>query len=336
MPRIVCDGRELTLAPNENLLDALLAAGLRVASSCRAGACQTCLVQATRGTPPARAQQGLKDAQRLQGYFLACQATPTEDLEVSLSSARALDVPARITSVEALAADVLRVLITPQNPLQYRAGQYITLTRTDGLARAYSIASQTSSEQGCLELHVRVISRGQMSGWLGSPQALGAEVTVRGPMGECFYVPGDPKQPLLLAGTGTGLAPLWGIVQDALASGHTGPIELWHGARTAEGLYLVRELEALASSHRQLTYRRCILQGVADAGTQVGSLDAAVLASAPSFDGRRVFLCGDPNLVNKLKRQMFLRGASLRDMHADAFVGSAPPPAEMSFAASAG
>jgi CDP-4-dehydro-6-deoxyglucose reductase, E3 len=336
MPRIVCDGRELKLAPNDNLLDALLAAGLRVASSCRAGACQACLVQATRGTPPARAQQGLKDAQRLQGYFLACQAVPTEDLELSLSSARALDVPARITSVEALAADVLRVLITPRKPLQYCAGQYVTLTRTDGLARAYSIASPPSSEHACLELHVRVIDRGQMSGWLGSPQALGAEVTVRGPMGECFYVPGNPEQPLLLAGTGTGLAPLWGIVQDALASGHTGPIELWHGARTAEGLYLVGELEALASTRRQLTYRRCVLQGTADARTEVGSLDAAVLASAPSFEGRRVFLCGDPNLVSKLKRQVFLRGASLRDIHADAFVGAAPPLAEMSFAASAG
>lgn len=336
MPRIVCDGRELTLAPNDNLLDALLAAGLRVASSCRAGACQTCLVQATRGTPPARAQEGLKDAQRLQGYFLACQATPTEDLELSLAGARALDTPARISSVQTLAAGVLRVLITPEKPLQYRAGQYITLTRTDGLARAYSIASQASSEHGSLELHVRVITSGQMSGWLGSPQALGAEVTVRGPIGECFYVPGNPKQPLLLAGTGTGLAPLWGIVHDALASDHTGPIELWHGARAAEGLYLVRELEALASTHRQLTYRRCVLQGAADAGTEVGSLDAAVLASAPSFEGRRVFLCGDPNLVNKLKRQVFLRGASLRDIHADAFVGSALPPAASDFAATAG
>ena len=61
MPRISCDGRELELSPHDNLLDALLAAGVTVASSCRAGACQQCLVQATSGTPPAKAQAGLKD-----------------------------------------------------------------------------------------------------------------------------------------------------------------------------------------------------------------------------------------------------------------------------------
>lgn len=141
-------------------------------------------------------------------------------------------------------------------------------------------------------------------------------------MGECFYVPGDPKQPLLLAGTGTGLAPLWGILHDALASGHSGPIELWHGARVAGGLYLVRELEALASVHRHFTYRRCILEGSANSETAVGSLDAAVLASASSFDGHRIFLCGDPNLVNLMKRKVFLKGASMREIHADAFVPS--------------
>ena len=158
------------------------------------------------------------------------------------------------------------------------------------------------------------------SGWLASSHATQAEVFVRGPIGDCFYVAGNPDQPLLLAGTGTGLAPLWGILHSALASGHAGPIELWHGARTTEGLYLVRELEALASAHRQLSYRRCVLEGPAGAGTEVGSLDSALLASATSFDGRRVFLCGDPQLVQQLKRQVFMKGASMREIHADAFV----------------
>jgi CDP-4-dehydro-6-deoxyglucose reductase, E3 len=321
MPRISCDGRELELSQDDNLLDALLAAGVTVASSCRAGACQQCLVQATSGTPPVDAQAGLKDAQRLQGYFLACQARLSEDLTISLSGARGLDVPARVVSREALSCDVTRVRLRPEIPLKYRAGQYITLVRADGLARSYSIASQPESDGGCLELHVRVFPNGRMSGWLASRGAL-REVAIRGPIGECFYIPGNPKQPLLLAGTGTGLAPLWGILHDALAQGHSGPIELWHGSRTAEGLYLVRELEALAAVHRNFRYHRCVLEGGAGADTSVGNLDAAVLASSPSFNGHRVFLCGDPNLVNLMKRKVFLKGASMREIHADAFVAS--------------
>jgi len=321
--RVLCDGHELALAPGDNLLDALLGAGLRVASSCRAGACQACLVRATRGVPPARAQQGLKDAQRHQGYFLACQAQVTEDLEISLSQAHDHDVPAHVVAVEALTGDVVRVSLRPEKPLEYRAGQYLTLRRSDGLSRAYSIANQPQAEDGRLELHVRVFPDGQMSSWLAGGAALGAGVWLRGPIGDCFYVPGNPGQPLLLAGTGTGLAPLWGIVHDALASGHSGPIELWHGARTEDGLYLVRELEALAAAHDQLSYRRCVLRGAASGGTQLGSLDEVVLASASAFDGRRIFLCGDAGFVGQLKRKVFLKGAALRDIHCDAFVGTA-------------
>jgi CDP-4-dehydro-6-deoxyglucose reductase, E3 len=321
MPTVLCDGRELWLSPGDNLLDVLLGAGLRVASSCRVGACQACLVQATRGTPPAGAQQGLKDAQRHQGYFLACQANLTEDLEVSLTRARELDVAAEVAAVEALTQDVIRVMLRPQERLDYRPGQYLTLSRADGLARAYSIASQPDAQGGCLELHVRVFPHGQMSSWLSGGRAVGESVSLRGPIGDCFYVPGNPQQPLLLAGTGTGLAPLWGIVHDALASGHSGPIELWHGARSEDGLYLVRELTALAAAHSQLSYRRCVLQGAVSTDTQVGSLDEAVLASSASFDGRRVFLCGDVGFVQRLKKKVFLKGAAMREIHADAFVG---------------
>lgn len=322
MPRVHCDGRDLTLSSDDNLLDALLGAGVAVASSCRAGACQQCLVKAVRGVPPSRAQSGLKDAQRAQGYFLACQAKLTEDLTLSLSAARELDTPGRVVSIDALSSSVVRVLVRPAAAFEYRAGQYVTLIRSDGLARSYSLASRPDSDGGCLELHVRVFPEGRMSGWLASARALHAEVSLRGPLGECFYVPGQPAQPLLLVGTGTGLAPLWGILHDALAAGHSGPIELWHGARTAGGLYLVSELEALAARHRNFTYRRCLLEGPAGVGVELGNLDAAVLASATSFEGRRVFLCGDAQLVQQTKRKIFLKGAAMREIHADAFLAS--------------
>jgi NAD(P)H-flavin reductase len=322
MPRVLCDGLDLTLASDENLLDALLAAGIEVASACRAGACQQCLVKAVRGVPPAKAQSGLKDAQRDQGYFLACQAKLTEDLTVSVSGARELDIPGRIVSLDALSSSVMRVLVKPEERFSYRAGQYITLIRADGLARSYSIANRPDSDRDRLELHVRVFPQGRMSGWLASSRALHASVSIRGPLGECFYVRDRPTQPLLLVGTGTGLAPLWGILNDALAAEHTGPIELWHGARTTSGLYLVPELEALADRCRNFTYRRCILEGPAEDGVELCTLDSAVLASASSFEGRRVFLCGDAALVQQMKRKIFLKGASMREIHADAFLAS--------------
>jgi ferredoxin-NADP reductase/ferredoxin len=329
-PRILCDGTEIEVRDGERLLDSLLRAGARVASSCRAGLCQSCLVKATRGSPPAAAQVGLKDTLRAQGFFLACLAQPREDLELTLRATETLAVPAFVARVDQLSANTLRVVLQPSAPFPYRAGQYLTLVRADGLARAYSIASLPEADGGSLELHVRVQPKGQMSGWLQSPDAVGAQVHLRGPAGSCFYVEGNATQPLVLAGTGTGLAPLLGVLRDALRAGHTGPIALWHGARRMADFYLVEELKRLAARHPPFVYRRVVLEGATGQGGQEGDdgliegqLGDSLLAEQSAFVGQRVFLCGDPGLVADLKRRVFLAGAALKDIHADAFVMAA-------------
>ncbi len=323
MPRIVCEGRVVDVAERRCVLDALLESGFAVPNSCRAGACQSCLVRATRGAPPTAAQAGLRETLRAQGFFLACLAETAEDLEVSLSAASELEVPARITNVEGESHDVVRVLLRSSRPLAHRAGQFVTLRRADGLARSYSIATvPDGDDDASLELHVRVLPNGRMSGWLAGGEALGADVRLRGPSGDCFYVAGRPAQPLVLAGTGTGLAPLWGIARDALRSGHAGPIVLWHGARRPDGLYLTGALRDLARRRPNFAYRPCVLEGASGDIAQ-GRLDDLLLADA-AFAGARVFLCGDPDLVVGLKRRVFLAGVPLKDIHADAFV-SAPP-----------
>ena len=321
MSRVQCDGRPIEVGEGESLLDALLRAGVPLPHSCRVGACQSCLVKATTGTPPAEAQVGLRPSLAQQGFLLACIARPTADLDVSTDAAAGLTVPARVTFVAPLSADVIRVMLAPAADFPYRAGQYLTLLREDGLARSYSIANLPGTAD--LELHVRVLKGGQMSQWLAS-EPLGATVSLRGPNGECFYEP-EAEAPLVLAGTGTGLAPLWGILHDALQAGHRGPIHVLHGARGPAGLYLVDQLSALASAHDNVAYSACVLEGASADMTQ-GSLDDVVFGRFPNLGGHKVFLCGDPVLVQKMKRRAFLAGARLSDIRADAFV-TAPPPA---------
>jgi CDP-4-dehydro-6-deoxyglucose reductase, E3 len=321
MVELTCGTHRIALEPEENVLAALERSGVVVPSSCRAGACQSCLVQVTRGAIPERAQLGLKESLRARGFVLACQAVPTADCEVAVGGARALEQPARVESVHRLSEDVLRVRLSVVGELSYRAGQFLTLVRSDGVARAYSLASRPS-DGPWLELHVRLLQGGNMSSWLASEAALGAEVTVRGPAGDCFYTEGNAGQSLVLAGVGSGLAPLWGILRDALGAGHSGPITLWHGARAPNGLYLREELRQLEAEHDNFSYRPCALAGD-PAEVSVGPLEAQLLAATPSFAEPRFFLCGDAPLVQGLKRALFLRGAALRNIYADAFVGSA-------------
>ncbi len=320
MSQVRYEGRWYPLEPEESVLEGLLRQGVGVPHACKAGVCQSCLMRAASGEVPAKAQVGLKETLKARNYFLACMCQPEAELELA-GGAEELRVPARLESVEPLSGDVLRVLLRPEQPFEYHAGQYVTLLRGDGLARSYSLASLP--REGVLELHVRLIPGGAMSGWLKEAARVGEAVQLQGPAGECFYVAGRAEQPLLLAGTGTGLAPLYGIVRDALEAGHTGPVWLFHGAREPGGLYLREALRALAERYGNLNYRPSVLEGRLGEQVHVGPLEGHIRAECPKLAGWRSFLCGDPALVLSLRKKLFLAGLSLKDIHADAFLPSA-------------
>lgn len=321
MPTIRYKDREVALQPGESVLDGLQRAGFQVASSCRAGACQSCMLRVASGDPGTAATVGLRPAQKEAGYFLSCVCRPADDLVIA--GGELPSVPAEIVAVDDLGAAVARVRLRALEDMPYRAGQYVQVIRDDGLTRAYSLASVPDLD-ALLELHVRVHPHGQMSRWLAAA-APGTRVRLRGPAGECFYTEGRPEQAILLVGTGTGLAPLVGVLRDALRRGHTGPLTLVHGARDPGGLYLVEAMQALAREHASVRYVRCALSGEPDDGLEIGDVVPLALRQLPTLKGARVFLCGGPDQVAALKRQSFLKGAALKDISADPFLTAAPP-----------
>lgn len=321
MARVRYGDLEVTLAEGETVLAALERAGAQVPSSCRVGACQACMLRAEVGDPGAKAQEGLRPAQRERGLFLACVSRPPGDLQIATEAAPR--VTAEVAAVRELGAAVARVQLRVLEDMSYRAGQYVQVERADGLVRAYSLAS-VPEEDALLELHVRVHPHGQMSRWLAAAPP-GTPLRLRGPAGECFYTEGRPEQPILLAGTGTGLAPLLGIVRDALRRGHTGPLTLVHGAREPAGLYAEEVLRGLCARHPNLRVVRCALAGAA-AGVETGDVVEVALRAAAPLKGTRVFLCGGPEQVAALRKRCFLAGASLKEICADAF-HTAPAPA---------
>jgi CDP-4-dehydro-6-deoxyglucose reductase, E3 len=280
-------------------------------------------MRAAEGIVPAQAQSGLKDSWKAQGYFLACVCRPETDIVVASVGADA-QLGATIATLNLLSHDVMQVRLKCDAQIAFRAGQYVTLLREGGLARSYSIASLPEDSE--IELHVRKIAGGKMSGWLHDEARAGDRVSVLGPSGECFYVPGKEEQPLLLVGTGTGLAPLYGILRDALRHGHRGPIHLFHGALHKGGLYLVEELRRLAERHSHVAYTPAVLNGTESEDVAVGPIDQVVLKRLSKLSGWRGYVCGDPTLVQSLKKKLFLSGMASRDIYADAFIPSPQTP----------
>jgi len=302
----------------ESVLDVLLREGAEVPYSCRKGTCLTCVLVATEGDVPGEANQVLKPTEREQGLFLPCQCPADRDLAVELPGRATIFGRATVQDKAQVAPDVCCVRIRPANDLYYHAGQFINLQRADGLSRSYSLASVPSLDRD-LELHVRRLAGGAMSGWIFDTLQVGDELDIQGPLGSSYYQPGRGEQNMLLIGTGTGLAPLYGIARDALASGHQGSIALYHGSREPDGIYLRDELCSLSAEYATFSYFPCISGDSAPQDFRRGRADVLALADHPKLEGWLVYLCGYPPMVHAAKKTAFLSGAALADIHTDPF-----------------
>ncbi len=276
------------------------------------------MMQAVEGEVPPQAQAGIKPTLAAQNYFLACACYPETDLEVALPESGETKVEATVASIEYLNADILGIRLRPTRPFSYKAGQFINFFKDEATARCYSLASVPALDSD-LHLNVRKIPGGLVSGWISEHLQPGDTVTISEASGDCFYVPGNAAQNILLIGTGSGLAPLYGIIRDALLNGHGGEIKLYHGNYSAAGFYLVDELRELAQSHANFRYIPCVSEGDADDGFTRGMVLDVALRDNPSLSGWRVFLCGNPDMVNAAKREAYLSGAAINDIYADPF-----------------
>ncbi len=315
MTRLTTGGSAINLEPGETVLQALERAGLDPPSSCRAGQCQTCLHRAIEGTLPPASQEGLTPGQKATGYFLACVCVPTSDLVIMRPGDVGREIDAEVRAIEKLAPDIVRLRLEADG-FDYRPGQFLELIARDDLRRHYSLASHPD-EDDFLELHIRLHDNGRMSRLLRNEIIAGARLRIAGPSGACIYEGVDPDQPMALIGAGTGLAPLYGVLREALGCGHRGPIRLYHGARNTSGLYLGDALQSLAGRQAHFDYKPVVLDPSAPLG---GDVSALALATVTGFAETAFFLCGGENLVNRLRREIFLRGASLNQIRADVFL----------------
>ena len=313
--KISFDNREINHEHGRSLLDSLLEAEVKIPNSCRMGSCQTCLVRVLEGSIPTAAQIGLKPSQQALGLLKSCVCHPTEDMIITLGEAQNLS-SAIVVEKLMLNEQILRLKLQVNKPFQYEAGQFINLIRSkDNLSRSYSLASIPS--ESTIELHIRCYEQGQMSTWLKNTVNEGDSVEINGAYGECFYTAEEQQQPLLLAGIGTGMAPLYGILRDALKKGHKGPIHVVQGAMNEDGLYYVEEFQKIAAEFGNCSYIPAIVNG--SGAYRQGKIDEVIKDLFPSLKGYKVFLCGSPGTVSRLRRYSFLAGASMSAIYSDPF-----------------
>lgn len=308
MPELIAGERRWTETAGSNLLDALNRNGLTVPYSCRAGSCHACLVQCLRGEVSDRRPDALTAEQRQQGWRLACQCEVVGDLQVAVFDPLRDGAPAVVEAADWLSPSVLRLRLQPERPLRYQAGQHLVLWAGQ-VARPYSLAS-LPEEDRFLEFHLDCRLPGAFSDAarqlkIGDSIRLGE---LRG--GALHYDPDWQPRPLWLLASGTGLAPLFGVLREALRQNHQGPIRVMHLAHDSSEHYLAKPLAALAGNRSNLTVE------LLTAAEQAAALAQLRLVSRQTL----ALLCGHPDSVDAFARRLYLAGLPRNQLLADVFL----------------
>lgn len=302
----------------ESVLDCLLRHNIDYPHSCRSGICQACLMKITEGPIDSKWQQDLPDTLKSQGYFLACQAQPSVDLRLMSADASECEQKAEILAITPLTYNVIKVKLSAENLDDWLAGQYLNLVNPQGVCRSYSIANIPQID-GFIELHIKLQKQGAMSQWFAEKANTEGVVSIRGPFGKCYYFnPDNLSFDMLLAGTGTGLAPLIGIIKSALNKGHQGKITLLHGGLQDDDIYYVDEIKSLSSLHQNFAYFPCVLKS--EGQYPQANITQQLLPHLSNISNTQVYVCGPSDMTKTLKTKAFLAGIPSAKIYSDAFI----------------
>ena len=321
--RVVVEGGEaFDAAPGERLLDAAARQGIQLPHECRSGNCGTCRVSVVTGDVGyAQWPTALSREEAAAGFALACQARAESDVVLRYERA-ALTPPSRqmalVTDLEPLAADIVHLsLVLPDlERIEFRPGQHINVHLDDGSHRSFSMASPPHGN--AVDFHIRRIPGGRFTESLLANLQPGDMLDVEIPLGTFHYHPED-ERPIVMAATGTGIAPLKCIAQALLDDPDCPPVSLYWGMRHERELYLGDEIGTW--SERLFEFRYVpVLSRAGDAwGGQRGHLQDAIVAGGHDLSECSIYLCGSPAMIHDAKALFLAHGADPAHIYVDGF-----------------
>ncbi|MGJ4954178.1 2Fe-2S iron-sulfur cluster-binding protein [Bradyrhizobium sp. HKCCYLRH2015] len=312
---VTVKGRQFRVRAGDVLLDGALANGVEIPFDCRAGTCGTCMVHVSKG-------QTVCGETHTQGMIYACQARVVSDLDVDVEDVPEIDISkARLVGLREVAPDIMELMIAPEKSISYLPGQYFKFTFAGYPARAYSPTASFDGRIGgrVIHLNIKKVRGGRVTQALGSGIRPGHRLRIQGPYGHAFLRPGGSGR-LVLAGSGTGFAPIWAIAAMALRENRSRPMVIIAGAKKLPQLYMTPILAQLARLPN-VTIIPTVEEGpINHPSIRTGRIEPH-MPTLTSSDV--VYACGSPRMVTALAGMVEKAGATF---YADPF-DSAPPEA---------
>ncbi len=327
-------GVEMDVEEGEWVLDAAFRQGIAVPHGCREGQCSSCKCVLVEGDLEVvdYSTFALADYERDSGHILLCRSYAFSDLTIELLNydedlmRRAIAVKTIggvLSAVTPLTHDMRLLEVQIDRPLKFWAGQFVEIGVPGvGVTRSYSMAS-TQGTPTLLQFIIRKYPDGAFSSLIDTRLTPGTALTIKGPFGSCFRREGKPG-PMVLVGGGSGMSPLWSILQDHIQSGEQRPIRFFYGARTRSDLFYLEQFAAVASRLTDFQFIPVLSQAAAGDvwSGESGFVHQAVerILGQQALPGEiDAYTCGPPPMIDAVLPVLQRLGIKPEHTHVDRF-----------------
>lgn len=194
-------------------------------------------------------------------------------------------------------------------PLLYKPGQSVSVEAVNLRPREWRYYSPANAprEDNTIDFHVRLIPGGPVSTVLSRAAAVGEPLRLGPPLGS-LTLDSDSARPILMVAGGTGLAPMFALIEQLAGDPRHRPTSLFFGVPSEREIYAKTELTQLDAEHDWLT----IITAVSDDERYAGEkgLISDVVVRSGHWTGHDAYVCGPPAMVEATIKQLVEHGVA--------------------------
>lgn len=192
----------------------------------------------------------------------------------------------------------------------FKAGQFLSLKFGETAWRAYSIASKPGNKT--LDLLVRLVEGGLASEVFAASK-VGDEFIYRGPYGH-FVLPENAPRPVIFCATGTGIAPIWSMIQQELDQDNPRPMEVWYGGRDENDIAYLDDLK-----HSGVELKIAFSKNLSDRFPEAFSGRMTQFADLGFPKDACFYICGNGDMVKSMQEVLLEKGVDKKNIIKERF-----------------
>ncbi|MGE5041308.1 MAG: acetate--CoA ligase family protein [Candidatus Levyibacteriota bacterium] len=222
------------------------------------------------------------------------------------------------TTIEAahLASTFHYFVFETVEPMQYTAGQYISVKVANTRINCYSIAAIPGDNK--FALLVDTSPGGPGSKYFDNLR-VGEKITYLGPLGT-FTFKEDGAKHLLFLGTGSGISPLRNLIDDLLKVQHvTTPISLYFGLRYPADVFWKDYFEGLEKEFPNFKFTLVISKPDESWHGNSGHITDFVQEDFPDASSCSAYLCGNKLMVEEAINMLSSKGCPKERVYTEKF-----------------